>query len=369
LDAINCVICSGLVGVDLFFVLSGFLITSLLIKEKSEFGNISFRLFFTRRMLRIWPLYYTTLVSSVVIVTLFAMFGNASRDCVFSQLWINQFLPLALFVGNFSFIFNEQSLLTFCKLIDFPIYTLLLPFWSLCIEEQFYIFWPLTIKLAPTLKTLVFGLCAAIVGTVFVRILLQALSSHIAGLSAPVHFYYFNTFSHLDPILIGCLLSISFYTRPQSFQIFKKHGIFVFAALSLGAFFLFRSMPMHILTNSPRMVWDMFFTAILCATTLALVLVWQPAKRLFSHPILINIGRLTFAMYVFHDLVLTLIGNMLPDVVPPSTTLTGVWLIKILLAYPCTYLLALISWKLLEKRFLNLRKRYSRTSLRIRASD
>jgi peptidoglycan/LPS O-acetylase OafA/YrhL len=69
-------------------------------------------------------------------------------------------------------------------------------------------------------------------------------------------------------------------------------------------------------------------------------------------------------MYVFHDLVLTLIGNILPDVLPPSTTLTGVWLIKILLAYPCTYLLALISWKLLEKRFLNLRKRYSRPSLR-----
>ena len=315
-------------------------------------------------MLRIWPLYYTVLVGSALIVTLCAVFGNASAQDVYSELWIKQFLPLALFVGNFSFIFNEQALLNFSQQMNFPTYTLLLPFWSLCIEEQFYIFWPLTIKLARNLKTLVFGLSAAIVGTVFLRVFLQAISTQVAGVSKPIHFYYFNTLSHLDPILMGCLLAIAFYTKPRSFEIFRKHGMFVLAALTIGTFFLFRSMPMHILTNSPRMAWDMLYTSILCATTLTLVLVWEPAKRLFSHPILINIGKLTFAMYVFHDLVLTLIGRVLPDVVPPDTTPTGMWLLKVALAYPCTYLLALISWNLLEKRFLSMRKRCTRTSQR-----
>jgi peptidoglycan/LPS O-acetylase OafA/YrhL len=81
---------SGGFGVDIFFALSGFLITTLLLREEERFGSISLRSFYVRRALRIWPLYYTVLAGYVILTLLTAQgepraafFQNRSESVVF----------------------------------------------------------------------------------------------------------------------------------------------------------------------------------------------------------------------------------------------------------------------------------------------
>jgi len=118
----------GDLGVSLFFVLSGFLITYLLLAEKKETGNISIRNFYIRRILRIWPLYYLTVILAFFVLPHFISIKG---------------YELALYDGSYF-----ASLGLFAFLMANVSYTLLplVPFasqlWSVGVEEQFYLFWP-----------------------------------------------------------------------------------------------------------------------------------------------------------------------------------------------------------------------------------
>ena len=119
---------NGGFGVDIFFVLSGFLITTLLLREEEKFGAISLRSFYVRRVLRIWPLYYAVLAGYIMLVSLTeradaraAFFHFLPGYATFTYTWL---LPLDIrVVPNFHFA------------------------WSLSSEEQFYVFWPLALIL------------------------------------------------------------------------------------------------------------------------------------------------------------------------------------------------------------------------------
>ncbi len=115
---------SGASGVDLFFALSAFLITSLLLRERQDTGDISLRLFYLRRILRIWPLYFVVVALGIVLAHTMA----------------NQSLPwyyiagYLLFVGNWiSAVFGHTQ--SICS-----------PLWTVSIEEQFYLLWPALLK-------------------------------------------------------------------------------------------------------------------------------------------------------------------------------------------------------------------------------
>jgi peptidoglycan/LPS O-acetylase OafA/YrhL len=119
---------SGGFGVDIFFALSGFLITTLLLREEERFGTISLRSFYVRRALRIWPLYYTVL-AGYVILTFLTGHGEARSSFFY-------FLP-----GFATFTYNWLLPLDIRNVPHFHFA------WSLTSEEQFYVFWPLTLAL------------------------------------------------------------------------------------------------------------------------------------------------------------------------------------------------------------------------------
>jgi peptidoglycan/LPS O-acetylase OafA/YrhL len=114
----------GTVGVDVFFVISGFLITSLLLKERDKTGGISFRDFWVRRAYRLFP----ALVCAIVFAVLLSKWAlPAERHQTFVAI-----PPVLLYVGNWWAVFGPQHSLG-----------LLSPDWSLAVEEQFYVVWPL----------------------------------------------------------------------------------------------------------------------------------------------------------------------------------------------------------------------------------
>src|SRR5919106_250426 len=124
--ALKAVLLSGWIGVDLFFVLSGFLITGILIDSKG--GTRYFRTFYARRFLRIFPLYYGFLLAFLVLVPLLHPVGSAFTALLTEQGWY------------WTYLINWKIGLT-----GWPEYYILGHFWTLAVEEQFSVFWPLVV--------------------------------------------------------------------------------------------------------------------------------------------------------------------------------------------------------------------------------
>lgn len=121
---------AGSAGVDFFFVLSGFLITALLLKEQQKTGKIALRKFYMRRILRIWPLYYTIIIVCYFIAPYLQVFYIAG----YSEIIFDDFTPKLLY----SLFFMPNVALSFFYEIPYAA-----PLWSVGVEEQFYLFWPL----------------------------------------------------------------------------------------------------------------------------------------------------------------------------------------------------------------------------------
>ena len=116
---------SGAAGVDLFFALSAFLITSILLREREETGGISLRRFYLRRVLRIWPLYFLLIALGVVL-------AHTMATQSLPWYYVAGYL---LFAGNWVHaVFGRPE--SICS-----------PLWTVSIEEQFYLIWPLLMKM------------------------------------------------------------------------------------------------------------------------------------------------------------------------------------------------------------------------------
>jgi peptidoglycan/LPS O-acetylase OafA/YrhL len=147
-DGIDRVLFNGWVGVDLFFVLSGFLITRILCETRDEPGY--FRRFYVRRSLRIFPIYYLFLAILFLVVPLILRLSHEEmstslRDLIDRQGWYWSYLVNVLQASNHAAIDRQWSA----------------HFWSLAVEEQFYLFWPAVVLLVP--RRQLATLCVAIV--------------------------------------------------------------------------------------------------------------------------------------------------------------------------------------------------------------
>lgn len=202
----------GWAGVDLFFVLSGYLITRILVREYEAKGDLSLKRFYIRRVLRLMP----ALVALVVVYLVFALLTD--REGV----WLNAITAL-LYLTNWARAFN---------MADSEIgHT-----WSLAIEEQFYILWPFILLLFLRRGHALAGAVALLVLAIAWRALLMATGTELDRI--------YNGFdTHADPLLIGCVLALLPW-RPAKCSAALPFGLlllwFVFAgvkgplALALG---------------------------------------------------------------------------------------------------------------------------------------
>jgi peptidoglycan/LPS O-acetylase OafA/YrhL len=181
----------GQTGVTLFFVLSGFLITRILLDTKETTGY--FKNFYLRRALRIFPLYYLFLAITYYVVPLIVNtpFGS-----------FNQQIFYFTYLQNFAITFNWDSV--------GPVH-----FWSLAVEEHFYLFWPVVVYLFST-KNL---------SRVIIGIIIGALLLRIFMLNNGYGVFYF-TFTRFDSLAIGALLAIA--ELRNSFRKENSRSVIVF---------------------------------------------------------------------------------------------------------------------------------------------
>lgn len=187
----------GFLGVDVFFVLSGFLITSLLIEELARTNNVDRARFYMRRIRRLMPALFLVLFFSVLVSGLFVF------DAAYH---VRRDLPWAItFVLNWSYLFFEQSY--FVNISRPP---LLQHLWSLSVEEQFYVIWPILLialykvrigNLTPRVKIFFVSATLAIVSTAWMIYLSVTNGFPIPNDPSRV---YFGTDTHAMGLLVGC---------------------------------------------------------------------------------------------------------------------------------------------------------------------
>jgi peptidoglycan/LPS O-acetylase OafA/YrhL len=193
---------SGIFGVTLFFLLSSYLITTLLLREHAASGRLDLKAFYIRRTLRIWPLYFFFLALCICILPAFgwAPFRNLNK------------IGFSIFLGNWSMIFSGVT--------DQASRSL----WSVSVEEQFYLFWPLVLA--------VFG-CGRLRRMAFILMVIATLARVGVVLAhQPGHSIWFNTLVQFDPIAVGALLALAFRDGFPSFSSGARK-LLIFAGLAI----------------------------------------------------------------------------------------------------------------------------------------
>lgn len=338
---------SGWMGVQLFFVLSGFLITGILVDAKSQRTPNLFRNFYMRRVVRIFPIYYlflfATFIASFLVMPIPDWLGEA-----YTQKWW-----FFLYLNNWVQPFQEVG---FAHL------------WSLAVEEQFYLFWPIIVIALSTARLYLACLLMVIVAIAF-RVWMMAGDTAYGESAA-----YVMTFARIDALALGALLAI-FLRQENSYHKIKRTILFV--SLVAGLYFVVVLLSEHGIANvsSGWPILNQSFAAMLFVALIYYSLNLGDSgkkaellQKLLSVGWLCSIGRYSYAIYIFH----LPISHLLHEHVSvhfitwfgPVDGVTGpvVFILDQLILFGSCYLLAWCSWRIVEKPFLAMKHRWPMTS-------
>lgn len=260
-------------GVDLFFVLSGFLITDILLHTK--FNNDYFRHFYLRRTLRIFPLYY-------LVVGLFFLIPPVDSEFLKGyQYYSNHWAWIVFHLNNILPIINERP--------DAPL--MLSHFWSLSVEEQYYLVWPFVIFLFPANRKLIVFVISVIALCIISRFMIW----HFMETGYP-KYYLINTF-RIDFLAMGGLLAILRFVYPENYL--KRFAIISIAFFSVHFIGYFLDLlGIYEFPHFPILG----YSSVACIFTLAVsfsIRSTEPHKNWFSE-ILRFFGRISYGLYIYH---------------------------------------------------------------------
>jgi peptidoglycan/LPS O-acetylase OafA/YrhL len=313
---------AGFLGVDLFFVISGFLIVTLILREKHKTGSVRIFGFYRRRAVRILPPYYALLGIIALIYFIF------KRDDVDAATYFGLLPFYVFFLSNWT-VLQARSLEIF---------------WSLAAEQQFYLLWPIVEKWFSG-KFLWCVLAAAIFANQLMNF--DILRSTVLNtLSLPVNSHLPILEATFTPILLGVALA-HVMNNPKSFAWLRKllkgqsvPFVCIFAIVSVAAF----SAP---LLGYHRLIIHISMAALVGSLTMREDTAFHGA---LGNPIVVFIGRISYGMYVYHMIALH-IGKI---ILGKLGILSQFPLLAI--ATLITILIAFISFEVLEKPFLALGK-------------
>lgn len=306
-------------GVTIFFTLSGFLITYLLLKEKEIRGRLKIKDFYIRRILRIWPLYYLYFIICIVTILIYGI--TFSKSFVLFYVFLTANIPFIL----------HKSL------------PFLAHYWSLGVEEQFYLFFPQLAKLSNKKLFLFSSLLIFIfLSLKFVFwILYRKYGIEIPFLAISV--------TRIHTMLIGVVGAICYYNRNASFFSISTHKITQIISWIVVLLLMFNKF--HIAS----VIDDEMVSAI----TVFLIM-GQITKRNniinLENSFCDFIGKISYGIYVIHPLLIFYFSKLLGKF--NSDSLPNYLLIYTLITVT-TISAAYLSYEFYEKRFLKLKLKYS----------
>jgi peptidoglycan/LPS O-acetylase OafA/YrhL len=325
-------------GVDLFFVLSGFLITGILLstREKQHY----FRNFLARRFLRIWPLYYANLIIFFIVVPLILPHAPAELEgMIDKQAWFWLYGANWLFAIEHGFNRTNGGY-----------------FWSLAVEEQFYLVWPLVVYWLST-KALMRVSIGLLCSSLILRLALAFMGVNLFSL-------YTVTFTHLDGLAIGAILAIALRSPEGTARLTKM--LPYCAAIGVGAIAVAR------MRDGALFFWS-HDTVLYGYTAVALLggcaLLWalrsdsrSMLSRILTSRPLSTTGRLSYALYLIHAPAVAFASMaMLPVLAKyfPQWSYGSRYCLMLAFVMIGSWSLAALSWHFFEKRILSLKDRFA----------
>jgi len=326
----------GLLGVDLFFVLSGFLITGLLLDAKGD--PHYFRNFYARRTLRIFPLYYAVLALLFLVLPRVAALPLPLEESRVHQAW------LWTYTANFFIAAHASWALPYVS-----------HFWSLAIEEHFYLVWPLVVFTVR--REALERICLAVAGAALaLRIALSLLG--MSELSVSV-----LTPCRLDAISVGALLAALARREGGATLLLRRSGTAALAAggavLLVSAFCAATRIGLPVLHPVRGTLYAVFFGALL-------LLAARPPEegllaRAFQGPWLRTFGKYSYGLYIYQGILSFHMGEMRAQdrlaamLGSNALAMTG----QSVLGVGVSLALAALSYEVFEKRFLALKKLFA----------
>jgi peptidoglycan/LPS O-acetylase OafA/YrhL len=323
---------AGWCGVDLFFVLSGFLITGILLDAKGE--RHFFRNFYVRRILRIFPLYYGFLVVFFVWLSFASTVDSSFRSLFDQQGWYWTYLV------NISIAVEGWSPMRAAG-----------HFWSLAVEEQFYLFWPLVIFFCSRRQLMT--VCVMSFMCSFVVRLGFALAGN--PLAA-----YVLTPARMDTLAVGAFIALV-ARRPGGLTSLTRWiwPICIVSVPVLAAIFVWqhglRLTNIVVQTVGYSMLAVTFGAILVAALTSS---VSSRLRKFFAHPVLVFFGHYSYGLYVFHHPVVLAMQNSFVNENGLPLFLGSQLAYQLLLfslAMCISMALALVSWHAYEVHFLKLK--------------
>jgi peptidoglycan/LPS O-acetylase OafA/YrhL len=311
----------GDLGVTLFFVLSGFLITWLLLREFATTGSISIRSFYARRALRIFPAYYVYILFSLAV------------DTALGHRWSRGLIAVAFtYLVNYYNAFNGHPITSVAHA------------WSLAVEEQFYLLWPLACLslLRRSRQTAAYAVALVIVASVAWRSALYLL------LHAPASYVYNAFDTRCDALAIGCLIALSLDSHWFRAMQQRVRASSLLPLLTLGLIGLTHHFGSSAYHYSIGMTIDAILIAVFMIQMLELSA--HPLWSWLDHPITRWLGRISYPSYLYHEWGLSVGNRLLPHAPHLLTFAAG---------YAATLCFAWGSYRIVELPFLAIKDRHS----------
>jgi len=321
-------ISGGFLGVDLFFVLSGYLITAILLKEFTLYGNISYFNFYIKRFLRLLPPLAVCIILYLIYQSFISPTGNES--------------PLLIVLS---------SLFYFVNFVNESYLGPLVHLWSLSVEEHFYLFWPilmagLIFKLSKKKQITIIGICILII-TVF------RIWVFYTNTIEPMHYGFFSidsyrfTFCRIDAIMLGGLAAIALSENKTSFNIKIQPNIGLFLLLIILGFLV-------LFLDVDNTIWRYggFVATNILALIIILFAVKYPSNKILGNRILLWFGQRSYGIYVYHYLIFLALEPL--RVSGSFSNLLMVTSLRILISL----VFAEISYRVMEKPILKLKSRF-----------
>ena len=315
---------SGFLGLDYFFVLSSFLLTWLAMEERTKTGSFHPGLFLVRRGLRLWPLYFLLIFGTYSLVDLF---GN--------QWSIQELPPISVFLLFWSNIWMSLNGQNFLFLLVF--------FWSIAAEEQFYLLWAVVLKFFHRHLAWVLG-----------SMILASLLFRFMYLDREP-FLFFNTISYLGNFALGGWAALQARKNGRIIQYVRRMPriqialvYFVLAVLTAGYFRWFMNDVMVIFE---KLIFSSFFAFVILEQCFAEHSIFKFGRlKRISY-----LGQLSLGLYCFHGIVLTF---LMPYLRSHGFTeeLWQVFLLNPILILALTLLVSILSYELFEKHMHRLRR-------------
>ncbi len=323
---------NGMLGVNFFFVLSGFLITFLLLVEKQNFKKIKIGNFYLRRILRIWPLFYFCVVFGFFIFPQIKQaFGEVPNEPARLAYYVT-------FLSNFDIVYNT-----------FPDSSVLGVLWSVSIEEQFYLFWPLVIAFVPK-RWLPVTLLLLIIASFIFRM------EHAGDRRVQIQ----HTFSCISDLMVGGIFAyLSMYSKKFVEMIRtapRRTWVVLYISVAVLYFFSFEIFKSNaILIALERLVISLSFALVIVEQCYA----EHSLFKMSTYKTISKLGKYTFGLYCLHSIG-GLIANRGLGLLGVNNNYFGILVIEPIVSLSISIIMAIISYHFYELPFLRLKERCAR---------